>query len=71
MTISIKIKNPKAKRILEDLACLDLIEITVGSKSKAARKFKPEVETVTHIASEISVAKLWDNAKEDKAWQDL
>ena len=71
MTMSITIKNPKAQRILEDLASLDLIEITKEGKSKAAQKSRSEVKTLTHIASEKALAKTWDNAKEDKAWQNL
>lgn len=71
MTMSIKIKNPKAKRILEDLASLNLIEITLESKVKIARRSKPLAKTQTHLASEKSLAKTWSNAKEEKAWQDL
>ena len=69
MTISIKIKNLKAKRILEDLASLDLIEIT--EESKTSTKIKSKEKTLTHVASKQSLAKTWNNAKEDKAWQDL
>jgi hypothetical protein len=71
MTVSIKIKNPKAKRILEDLAALNLIEITKETKSKVNRNSKSQEKTVTHLASEKSLAKTWNTPKEDEAWQDL
>ena len=71
MTMSIKIKNPKAKRILGDLAALDLIEIINKPAIKVSQKSKSDSKTLTHIASERSLAKTWDTAKEDKAWQDL
>ena len=67
----VKIKNPKAKRILEELAALDLIEITDKPTIKVPQKSKSDSKTLTHIASERSLAKTWDTAKEDKAWQDL
>ena len=67
----VKIKNPKAKRILEELAALDLIEITDKSTIKVSQKSKSDSKTLTHIASERSLAKTWDTAKENKAWQDL
>lgn len=65
MTILVKIKNKKARRILEDLASLDIIEISEGPKSK------PKSKTLTHFASEASLSKSWDNPIEDKAWKDL
>jgi len=67
MTITVKIKNSKAKKLLEDLELLDLIEITDDSSPESALKEK----TLTHIASERSLAKTWDNAQEDEAWKDL
>lgn len=66
MTLLVKIKNPKAKKLSEDLASLDLIEM----QEKDVTKKKKE-KTVTHLASEKSLAKTWDNKKEDGAWQDL
>jgi hypothetical protein len=68
MTLRIKIKKPGAKKLLEDLAALDLIE--VEAEKDVAVKRKKE-KTLTHLASEQSLAKTWDNEKEDKAWQDL
>jgi hypothetical protein len=70
MTMSIKIKNIKARQILESLASLDLIEIT-SEKKTVSKKSALNEKTLTHIASEKSLAKTWNNAKEDKAWQDL
>ena len=67
----VKIKNPKAKRILEELAALDLIEITDKPTIKVSQKSKSDSKTLTHIASDRSLSKTWDTAKEDKAWQDL
>jgi proteasome assembly chaperone (PAC2) family protein len=68
MTISVTIKNKKAKKILEDLASLDLIEI---STSKTITKVKKKERTLTHIASESSLAKTWNTKKEDDAWRNL
>jgi hypothetical protein len=68
MTLRIKIKKPGAKKLLDDLAALDLIE--VEAEKEVAKKRKKE-KTLTHLASEQSLAKTWDNEKEDKAWQDL
>jgi hypothetical protein len=42
----------------------------VEAEKEVAVKMKKE-KTVTHLASEKPLAKLWDNEKEDKAWQDL
>jgi hypothetical protein len=70
MTVSVKIKNRKARRILEDLASLDLIEITAQEKS-VTNKLTTKEKTLTHIASENSLTKTWSNSKEDEAWQDL
>lgn len=68
MTLRIKIKKPGAKKLLEDLAALKLIE--VEAEKGAGVKTKKE-KTLTHLASEKSLAKTWDNETEDKAWQDL
>ena len=68
MTLRIKIKKPGAKKLLEDLAALNLIELE--AEKEVTLKTKRE-KTVTHLASEQSLAKTWDNEKEDKAWQDL
>lgn len=67
MTITVKIKNSKARKLLEDLELLDLIEITDDSIPESALKEK----TLIHIASERSLVKTWDNAQEDEAWKDL
>jgi hypothetical protein len=67
MTLLVKIKNPKAKKLLEDLASLDLIEMEEEQNVVKKKKEK----TLTHLASEKSLAKTWDNKKEDEAWQDL
>lgn len=69
MTLLIKIKNKKARRILEDLASLDIIEIEEAGKTVSKSKLKPA--TLTHFASEDSLAKTWDNSIEDKAWENL
>jgi len=71
MTISIKIKNLKARKLLEDLAMMDLIEITGESIKESAQKDALKEKTLTHIASEKSLAKTWDNKEEDEAWQNL
>ena len=70
MTISIKIKNIKARRILEDLASLDLIEIS-HEKINPINKKAAKEKTFTHMASEKSLKKTWDNKEEDKAWRNL
>jgi len=67
MTLLVKIKNKKARRILEDLASLDIIEISESAKEYKYSKSK----TLTHLASEASLSKTWDNPIEDKAWKDL
>ena len=72
MTLLVKIKNKKAIRILEDLASMDIIEISEESKKSAiSKKSKPKPKTLTHLASETSLAKSWENPIEDKAWQNL
>ena len=71
MTLLVKIKNKKARRILEDLASLDIIEISERSKEYKYSKSKPKSNTLTHFASEASLSKTWDNPIEDKAWKDL
>lgn len=68
MTLRIKIKKPGAKKLLEDLAALDLIEMEA---EKGAELKKKKEKTAPHLASEKSLAKTWENEKEDKAWQDL
>ena len=71
MTLLVKIKNKKARRILEDLASLDIIEISESSKEYKYSKSKSKSKTLTHFASEASLSKTWDNPIEDKAWKDL
>ncbi len=71
MTFSIKIKNEKVKELLQNLAALDLIEIIEeGSSAEEFKKGNGE-KTVTHLASEVSLAKTWNTKEEDEAWQDL
>lgn len=70
MTLSIKIKEKEAKRILEELAAMQMMEI-INSEPKSSRKSASQEKTYTHIASEKSLAKTWDNKNEDKAWRDL
>jgi hypothetical protein len=69
MTFLVKIKNEKARRILEDLASLEIIEISEEPKQSSSDKTKPK--TLTYFASEASLSKTWDNPTEDKAWKDL
>lgn len=69
MTFLVKIKNKKAKKILEDLASLDIIEISEDPMKSLPKKTKSK--TLTHFASEASLSKSWDNPIEDKAWKDL
>ena len=72
MTLLVKIKNKKARRILEDLASLNIIEISEGPKKPVSKRASQlETRTLTHFASEASLSKTWDNPIEDKAWQDL
>ena len=71
MTLSIKIKNEKVKELLENLAAMNLIEITDEANSTATSSKERKEKTVTHLASEASLAKTWSNEEEDKAWQDL
>lgn len=72
MTVLVKIKNKKARRILEDLASMNIIEISEGPKKKSSKK-KPGLssKTLIHLASETSLSKTWNNSIEDKAWQNL
>lgn len=69
MTLLIKIKDKKARKILEELATLDIIEILEEQKPSSNNKSK--LKTLTHFASESSLAKSWDNPIEDKSWKDL
>ena len=62
MTLLVKIKNKKAKRILEDLASLKIIEI---------EELKKKAKSPLYLASEVALAKTWDNETEDTAWKDL
>lgn len=45
-------------------------EATKSETLKAAGS-DGKVKTLTHLASERSLATTWDNRKEDKAWEDL
>jgi len=67
----IKIKDPKAKAILENLESLDLIEITDKPTPTRLPKGRKKEKTETHLASETSLAKAWNNGKEDQEWQAL
>lgn len=72
MTVSVIIKNKKAKKLLEDLASLDIIQIKKENKESSFIKNPVKKEkTLTHLASEKSLAKTWDTAGEDEAWQNL
>ena len=68
MTSIVKIKNEKGRKILEDLASLDIIEICEEQKKVSS---KSPSKTLTHLASEKSLSKTWDNPNENKAWKDL
>ena len=67
MTVLVKIKNKKARKILEDLASMNIIEIFEEPKKNPGLSSK----TLIHLASETSLSKTWNNAIEDKAWQNL
>ena len=71
MTVLVNIKNKKAIRILEDLASLNIIELSEEPQKSFPGKKKLESRTLTHFASEASLSKTWDNPIEDKAWQNL
>lgn len=68
MTFTVKIKNKKGRKILEDLASLDIIEICEEQKKGS---LKPQSKTLTHFASEESLSKTWNNPNEDEAWKNL
>ena len=72
MTVLVKIKSRKARRILEDLASLNIIEISgEPENSLPNKKSGIKQKTLTYLASEASLSKTWDNPIEDKAWQSL
>ncbi|MGN6603968.1 MAG: hypothetical protein ACTHK8_16040 [Ginsengibacter sp.] len=71
MTLLVKIKSKKARKILEEMASEDIIEITEELKPLRGKKSKSESETLTHLASETSLAKEWNKTSKDKAWRDL
>ena len=68
MFILVKIKNKKAKKILDGLASLNLIEI----REKPGKNVMPrKTRILTHFASEVSLAKTWNDLLEDRAWENL
>lgn len=68
MTISVKLKSKKARKLLEDLASQNIIEIATEQTSK---KLLEKERTFTHLASESSLSKTWVNPTEDEAWKNL
>jgi hypothetical protein len=63
-TINVEIVNPKARRLLRNLAEMQIIRILQPRIS-----FPDVVET--HWASESVLAKDWLTSQEDEAWKNL